>query len=56
MLLTLTNLPRPLAAMAGASAATRKNGALTLLANISSNAAPSNSAVGAKRAIPALSR
>src|ERR1700716_1971028 len=54
MLLTLMMLPRPLAAMPGANAATRKNGARTLLANILSNAEISNSAVGAKSAIPAL--
>ena len=47
-------LPRPLAAIPGASAATRKNGARTLLANILSNAARSNSAVGPNTAIPAL--
>src|SRR3979490_3326215 len=47
MLLRLTMLPWPLAAIPGANAATRKNGARTLLANISSNAAISNSAVGA---------
>src|SRR4051794_15036354 len=39
MLLRLTMLPWPLAAIPGASAATRKNGARTLLANILSNAA-----------------
>ena len=36
-------LPRPLAAIPGAIAATRKNGARTLLANILSNAETSNS-------------
>ena len=46
--------PPPRAAIFGASAATRKNGALTLLANILSNAAMSNSAVGAKTEVPAL--
>src|SRR3954451_7653432 len=54
MLLRLTMLPWPLAAIPGASAATRKNGARTLLANILSNAATSNSAVAAKTDIPAL--
>src|SRR5207245_4468547 len=54
MLLRLTMLPWPRAAIPGAIAATRKNGARTLLANILSNAATSNSAVGAKSAIPAL--
>src|SRR5206468_3686573 len=52
MLLTLTMLPWPLAAIPGANAATRKNGARTLLANILSNAETSNSAVGPKRAMP----
>ena len=47
-------LPRPLAAIPGAIAATRKNGALTLLANILSNASAANSAVGPKSAMPAL--
>ena len=47
-------LPWPLAAIPGANAATRKNGARTLLANILSNAETSNSAVGPKSAIPAL--
>jgi hypothetical protein len=47
-------LPWPLAAIPGANAATRKNGARTSLANILSNAATSNSAVGPKSAIPAL--
>ena len=47
-------LPRPLAAIPGANAATRKNGALTLLANILSNASAAISAVGPKSAMPAL--
>jgi hypothetical protein len=54
MLLRLTMLPRPRAAIPGASAATRRNGARTLLANILSNAATSTSAVGANSEIPAL--
>src|SRR5688500_11885378 len=54
MLLRLTMLPWPLAAIPGANAATRKNGARTLLANILSNEETSNSAVGPKSAIPAL--
>jgi hypothetical protein len=54
MLLTLTMLPRPLAAIPGASAATRKNGARTLLANILSNAVTSNSAVGAEERDPGV--
>jgi len=47
-------LPWPLAAIPGASAATRTNGARTLLANILSNVSTSNSAVGPKAEIPAL--
>ena len=47
-------LPWPLAAMPGANAATRKNGARTLLANIVSNAETSNSAVGAEQRDPGV--
>src|SRR5215216_303943 len=54
MLLRLTMLPWPLAAIPGANAATKKNGARRLLANILSNAETSNSAVEAKSATPAL--
>jgi hypothetical protein len=54
MLLMLTMLPRPLAAIPGANAATRMNGARTLLANILSNAETSNSAVGPQTEIPAF--
>jgi len=54
MLLMLTMLPWPRAAIPGAKAATRANGARTLLANILSNAETSNPAVGPKAEIPAL--
>ena len=47
-------LPWPLAAIPGANAATRKNGARTLLANIVSNAETSNSAVGAEERDPGV--
>jgi hypothetical protein len=54
MLATLTMLPPPLAAIRGASAATRKYGARTLLSNSAPYVATSRSAVGPNQEKPAL--
>src|ERR1700684_4332700 len=54
MLLTLTMLPWPLAAIPGANAATRKNGARTLLANSASKVRTSRSAVAPNTENPPL--
>src|SRR5712692_10053323 len=54
MLLMLMMLPAPLAAIAGANAATSRYGARTLLANIASKSATSMSSVGAQIEDPAL--
>ena len=54
MLPMLMMLPVPLAAMAGAKAATRKYGARTLLANNESNCSTFSSSVGPNTECPAL--
>src|SRR5258707_11264939 len=54
MLLMLMMLPLPRAAIAGATAATRKYGARTLLANSASNVSVFSSAVGPNHENPAL--
>src|SRR2546428_14108964 len=54
MLLMLMMLPAPFAAIAGANASTRRNGALTLLANVASKASTAILSVGAHTADPAL--
>src|ERR1700692_271677 len=54
MLLMLMMVPVLRATMPGANAATRRNGALTLAANIASNEAISNVAVGPHTENPAL--
>src|SRR5258705_6298946 len=54
MLLMLMMLPVPRDTMPGANAATRKNGALTLAANIASNEATAKVSVGPHIAKPAL--
>src|SRR3979490_2726175 len=54
MLLMLMMLPVPWDTMPGANAATRKNGALTLAANIASKAAMAKVSVGPHIANPAL--
>src|SRR2546430_3990217 len=54
MLLMLMMLPVPRATMAGANAATRRNGALTLAANNASNDATAKVSVGPQTENPAL--
>jgi hypothetical protein len=54
MLATLTMLPPPAAAIRGASAATRKYAARTVLSNTASWVASSRSTVGPNQEIPAL--
>src|SRR6266852_3077803 len=54
MLLMLTMLPAPLAALAGANAPTSRYGARTLLANMESKSETSMSAVGPQIEDPAL--
>src|ERR1019366_4994 len=54
MVVTLTIAPLPRAAMAGASSATRKNGTLTLIANVSSKVSSVVACVGPNEPPPAL--
>jgi len=54
MVLMLTMAPHPRAAMAGARAATRKKGTLTLIVKVSSNSASVPDSEGPGKAVPAL--